>query len=192
LWYDVTQGFGQKWKDFFLELEATHGLDASKPGHIWLLHYLFLQDIQDEATTWANTWNSHLMTLSKERDRSPEDMFVFDMLTRGPRGLDGLFLPDPEPVNPQEFGVAWEDFEDEQLMTALAEGPEVRHPAHLHTVDVEAPPSPFTEEEVAQLDTVLTRLVGRPNTMLGRRALWDAAIATCKEIVSRNNVDILI
>ena len=53
LWYDVTNGFGRKWKIFFMDLEAHHGLNPTIPEHIWLLHYLFLPAIQQDAQDWA-------------------------------------------------------------------------------------------------------------------------------------------
>ncbi|THH19575.1 hypothetical protein EW146_g1603 [Bondarzewia mesenterica] len=49
LWYDVTQGFGQKWKNFFLELEHHYGLDLDRSAHIWLLHHLFLATVNEDA-----------------------------------------------------------------------------------------------------------------------------------------------
>lgn len=34
LWFDVTNGFGYKWKDFFLDLELQCGLNPTFPAHI--------------------------------------------------------------------------------------------------------------------------------------------------------------
>ncbi|KAK7019381.1 hypothetical protein VNI00_018094 [Paramarasmius palmivorus] len=64
LWYDVTHNFGKKWKDFFQRLEID--LDAQE---------------------WALAWNHHPMTLRREPDRSPRDMFIFSHLQDGPRGI---------------------------------------------------------------------------------------------------------
>jgi hypothetical protein len=33
------------WRGFFIPLEQLHGLDPDSPQHLWLLHYLFLDDI---------------------------------------------------------------------------------------------------------------------------------------------------
>lgn len=76
LWYDVTEGFGQKWKDFFYTLEDDHGLDVSEPTHIWLLHWLFLDTINAEALAWAEAWNSHKIQLDGERRSSPQQLFI--------------------------------------------------------------------------------------------------------------------
>ncbi|KAI0368680.1 hypothetical protein BV20DRAFT_947886 [Pilatotrama ljubarskyi] len=54
LWYDVTRGFGAKWKAFFIELERHHRLDPTLPSHVWLLHHLFLPSINQDAVEWAD------------------------------------------------------------------------------------------------------------------------------------------
>ncbi|THH10681.1 hypothetical protein EW146_g8295 [Bondarzewia mesenterica] len=56
LWYDITQGFGQKWKNFFLELEHHYGLDPDRPAHIWLLYHLFLATI-DSIEGYGIDWD---------------------------------------------------------------------------------------------------------------------------------------
>lgn len=83
LWYDVTSGFGHKWKTFFLGLEQNDGLDPSRPAHIWLLQFLFLAAIHQDAQQWAAAWNSHKMQIRGERSRSPIDMFLIGMLQQG-------------------------------------------------------------------------------------------------------------
>ncbi|KAI0371588.1 hypothetical protein BV20DRAFT_1051599 [Pilatotrama ljubarskyi] len=49
LWVDVTSGFGSKWKEFFHQLEAQHGLNVDNDAHVWLLHHLFLEAINRDA-----------------------------------------------------------------------------------------------------------------------------------------------
>jgi hypothetical protein len=53
LCYDLTNGFGQKWKNFFLDLEHNHSLDHTNLAHIWLLHVLFLDVINANTKLWA-------------------------------------------------------------------------------------------------------------------------------------------
>ncbi len=53
LWYDVTHGFGRKWKDFFWDLEIQHGLNVSFRSHKWLLRHLFLKGLNEDAQDWA-------------------------------------------------------------------------------------------------------------------------------------------
>jgi hypothetical protein len=88
LWYNVTHGFGQKWKNFFIDLETHHGLNPQIPAHIWLLHCLFLDCINKDAQEWAAAWNAHKLELWGELPgfgrRSPNDIFFFSMLEDGP------------------------------------------------------------------------------------------------------------
>lgn len=63
LWYDVTSGFGQKWNNFFYDLEMHCSLNPDSAWHIWLLHYLFLSAINDDAAEWVMMWNNHTMQL---------------------------------------------------------------------------------------------------------------------------------
>ncbi|KAI0767567.1 hypothetical protein C8Q74DRAFT_1203854 [Fomes fomentarius] len=63
LWYDVTSGFGQKWKNFFIELETHCHLNASDRCHLWLLHFLFKGAINQDASDWVQTWNHHTMQI---------------------------------------------------------------------------------------------------------------------------------
>ena len=42
------------------------GLRASDPMHIWLLHYLFLDAINEDALEWVDAWNSHVMQIKGE------------------------------------------------------------------------------------------------------------------------------
>ena len=63
LWRDLTAALGAKWKLFFRSLEAHDGLSPDQPAHIWLLHHLYLEAINDEVSQWAEAWNSHVVSI---------------------------------------------------------------------------------------------------------------------------------
>ncbi|PIL36082.1 hypothetical protein GSI_01742 [Ganoderma sinense ZZ0214-1] len=108
LWYDVTRGFGLKWKNFFLELERCCGLDADNPAHIWLVHYLFLDAINHDAHEWAETWNAHVLHIKGERAASPRELFMFGMVRHGPWGITHIVEPPHEDVaDVAAFGIDW-------------------------------------------------------------------------------------
>lgn len=86
LWYDVTQGFGMKWKTFFLLLETSNDLDVHRVDHLWLLHHLFLACVNEDAQEWARMWNNHKMQLSGESNKSPREMMFFGTIEQGIRG----------------------------------------------------------------------------------------------------------
>ena len=86
LWVDVTAQVGAKWHEFFTILEIQHGLDVNNMNHIWLLHCLYLSDLNTELASFAEGWNQHQMQLCNGPNCSPANMFGFDMLVHGVRG----------------------------------------------------------------------------------------------------------
>lgn len=152
LWVDLTSFLGAKWSDFFYVLELRHGLDHGNPSHIWLLHYLFLVDINEETAFFVRTWNEHRLRIRNGPNRSPLDMWGFDMLTQGFRG---------EELSPEDlevYGVDWEAFCDWEINNSqLANNPvtepvaswvgQVGPPDHLSHVEVDDVNSPFSADE---------------------------------------------
>ncbi|KAK7050085.1 hypothetical protein R3P38DRAFT_2504292 [Favolaschia claudopus] len=174
LWYNVTHGFGKKWKQFFLDLEANHGLNPTRPGHIWLLHHLFLSAINRDAQEWAEAWNSHQLTVRGQRERSPRDLFLFGMLREGPRGISSfLAAPQEEEIEDlNDYGVDWEVNNEPELVAHLLENnPHERvegetdpfasstTPANLSEVLCEPPNCPFTPAQLQVLDSRLSAQV---------------------------------
>jgi hypothetical protein len=121
LWVDVTSQFGAKWADLFRHLEIDHGLDVNNHNHLWLLHYLFLPDINADACFFAESWNKHKIQSRGQASRSPEDMWYFDQIALGVRGDD---------VSSEElelYGVDWEGLRDDQLMDSHFTNDDVSH-----------------------------------------------------------------
>lgn len=59
MWLEVGTQFAIRWRAFFTRLERCHRLDPEKPGHLWLLHILFLEEINMDCSTFQQDWNSH-------------------------------------------------------------------------------------------------------------------------------------
>ena len=115
LWVDVTVQVGTFWSDVFTELELRYGLDINNIHHIWLLHHLFLPRINQQLAFLAESWNQHRIQIRDGPNRSPADMFGFDMLVHGVRGDQ---LPEEE-LSEEElevYGVDWEGLLDEWLL----------------------------------------------------------------------------
>ncbi|KAJ7231487.1 hypothetical protein C8J57DRAFT_1439843 [Mycena rebaudengoi] len=195
LWYDITHGFGKKWKVFFLDLEVSHGLNPTRPGHIWLLHHLFLASVDRDAQEWTEAWNSHQLTIHRQRERSPRDLFLFGMLREGPRGIAAL-TEEEEIEDLNEYGVDWEVNDDPELMAHLVanntnETPHVSEdpfasastPANLSEVLCEPPGCPFTPEQLQVLDTQLAASVDLfSRNMNVRRIVWQTALEIAQGI----------
>ena len=58
-----TNGYGQKCKFFFLELETHHGLDSQNSTYIWLLHYLFFP-LSIKMLRSGLQYKTHILSLS--------------------------------------------------------------------------------------------------------------------------------
>ncbi|KAF7366284.1 hypothetical protein MSAN_00884600 [Mycena sanguinolenta] len=197
LWVDWTNGVGRKWVNFFYELEVTSGLLVDRPEHLWLLHHLFLDAINQDAREWAEAWNSHKITMQNERKQSPREMFTFGLLEQGPRGLD-RFMHDEEDVvgDLATFGVDWEAQVDPAVLshhtannTAAAAGAgenpfaDDALPVHMSEVTVEPPNCPFSLEQCAHLDAELALVINTASRdMAVRKQVWKEALLICREL----------
>jgi hypothetical protein len=195
LWYDVTSGFGHKWKIFFLGLEHNDGLDPSTPAHIWLLHFLFMANIHDDAQRWAAAWNLHKMQIDGQRSRSPTDMFAFGMYQSGARGLDLRPEPDLAEAVPNvgEYGVDWDVHRSRRLMQHLrTNNPDADQaaqsfqlPTHMARVDCEPPNCPFTPIQMDRLRRELSLRASASlyqHDMPSRRLVWQYAFDIASEV----------
>lgn len=196
LWVDWTSAVGAKWKSFFQSLEIHHGLDPENPAHIWLVHYLFLHIINHEALEWANSWNSHVISLPDQRNATPHALRFFSILQGGGRGIDaeGNVLAGYEPLADdlredeiEEYGIDWNAYDDQRVqahhslnnhLDHLAHNPFVAHwPEEHNIVDVDVPSSPLTEQQCQFLDVSIQHLPRQSIDDLCQ--LWSQAFAIC-------------
>lgn len=70
LWVEVGRYFGRPWRAFFFRLERLHHLDRKNPYHLWLLHHLFLDEINADCKSFQEQWNSHPIS-GEGHDESP-------------------------------------------------------------------------------------------------------------------------
>src|ERR1700748_1922927 len=59
MWVEVGTQFLRQWKAFFIRLEKLHHLERANPHHLWLIHLLFLPEINSDCAEFQRTWNSH-------------------------------------------------------------------------------------------------------------------------------------
>ncbi|KAJ7587400.1 hypothetical protein C8J56DRAFT_1050619 [Mycena floridula] len=62
-----------RWRAFFNRLERLHHLNVKKPEHLWVLHVLFMEQINDDTANFQSTWNSHPIS-GEGHDKSPNEM----------------------------------------------------------------------------------------------------------------------
>lgn len=162
LWVDVTAQVGATWADIFVMLELHHGLDINNVNHIWLFHHLFLSTINSVLAFFAQSWNKHRIQIRRGPNRSPADMFGFDMLVHGVRG-DPLPNDNLEDEELEVYGIDWEALRDDRLLqsqqanNASTEGStswinQAGPPEHLNEVQVDSPGAPLHQEEIQYID----------------------------------------
>jgi hypothetical protein len=172
LWYDVSEGFGRKWKEFFHILEDHHGLNPLDPSHIWLLHLLFLPAINLDALAWAEAWNSHKIQLDEGRRSSPKQLFSRSLWTDG---LHGLPPQDDHHEDYSLYGVDWDGIDQRQEI--LHDEGNYNEPDWVNNVVCDPPHCPLTDERVDGLMEQLAACVDIDSkTMDGRRVVWVQAL----------------
>ncbi|KAK7005481.1 hypothetical protein R3P38DRAFT_3604766 [Favolaschia claudopus] len=104
LWVEVGTQFARRWRAFFTRLGRLHRLDRKNPGHLWLLHQLFLSKINNDCLEFQEEWNLHPLGGRTTNDQSPADMRLLGQTTEGvyQDPLDGIH---PDAIN-RYYGVA--------------------------------------------------------------------------------------
>ncbi|KAG1893904.1 uncharacterized protein F5891DRAFT_985447 [Suillus fuscotomentosus] len=89
------------WRAFFYRLERLYDLDVSNAQHLWLLHKLFLKEIESDCRSFQAEWNAHPIS-GEGHDQSPND--IMGQLEHG------LYADDCEGIHPdiirQYYGTA--------------------------------------------------------------------------------------
>jgi len=117
---DITAQIGAAWSNAFTNLELHFGLDINNSYHLWLLHHLFLPILNQHLSFFAEAWNHHRIQIRDGPNRSPADMFGFDMLVHGIRG-DQLHNPE-DSLSADElevYGVDWAALHDDHIVHAV-------------------------------------------------------------------------
>ncbi|KAJ7771996.1 hypothetical protein DFH07DRAFT_734170, partial [Mycena maculata] len=180
LWVEVGSQFARRWRGFFYRLEALHGLDRTNSSHLWLLHRLFLDMLNNDCEQFQAEWNAHPIS-GAGHDRSPNDMFLLGQLE------NGVYLDDCAGVHPdtirERYGVhgavhEWEPGEtgagqlddeevpdldrqgqemEEEDWEEMVEGVEEANEHHFHHEPVAVPKhtNPFSNNALQIFDTAL-------------------------------------
>jgi len=94
-------------------LEIRCGLDINNSNHIWLLHLIFLPTINAALRFFAEAWNEHQIQIRGGPNRSPTDMFYFDMLVHGVRGESLGDMMSNEEL--EVYGIDWAALQDDDI-----------------------------------------------------------------------------
>ncbi|KAJ7764540.1 hypothetical protein DFH07DRAFT_1016252 [Mycena maculata] len=89
---------------FFTRLGRLHHLDRKNPGHLWLLHKLFLNSINDDCREFQEEGNLHPISGRTTNDQSPADIRFLGQTTEGVYATDPLHGIHPDAIN-RYYGV---------------------------------------------------------------------------------------
>ncbi|KAI0695885.1 hypothetical protein BC835DRAFT_1272659, partial [Cytidiella melzeri] len=82
LWVEVGSQFARRWRAFFSRLERLHHLNIEDPQHMWLLHFLFLDMINDDCDQFCADWNAKPLS-GIAGHRSPNDLIFIGQTKHG-------------------------------------------------------------------------------------------------------------
>ncbi|EJD32707.1 hypothetical protein AURDEDRAFT_77528, partial [Auricularia subglabra TFB-10046 SS5] len=201
LWVDVARNLVDKWSSFFRDLETYDQLDAGKPAHVWLLHHLFLEVINNELYTWADHWNNHPMDISaadrqiSARTReSPLSMYHYGHLRNGVRGYD--IISEPEAIAERDladYGVDHEALRDQEILRSnRRNNPDAEQPPHVgpgrparfSVVEVPPPNCPLTATQLSDLFSFVSARTDLQSPQPPvRRHWWILSLQHCQLIL---------
>ncbi|KAF9440244.1 hypothetical protein P691DRAFT_651218, partial [Macrolepiota fuliginosa MF-IS2] len=95
LWGEVGWVFCQRWKAFFLHLESLHQLNQSDPHHLWLLQFLFLDEINQDCQEFVQLWNHKPILGPETGGLSPNDLYLLGQVQQG------VYVDEFEGVHPE-------------------------------------------------------------------------------------------
>ena len=189
----MTAGIGSKWRDFFQLLEVHDGLDVENDTHIWLLHYLFLQRLNEDLHSWIGAWNNHTLARRGQPHSTPTQLYQHGQVEHGIRS-----------IFPDAVGDADGDFADYGVDWDAIDNHRIRDHHHLHNDDdgdrrdlvaanipenlshVEVPDArcPFDETQLARLDAFLRNSPNFHSNDIGSyRSLWTEALHFVRNVL---------
>ena len=194
LWVDITAQVGASWAEAFTNLEMNFGLDINNTHHIWLLHHLFLQSLNDQLSFFAESWNQHRMQIRDGPNRSPADMFGFDMLVHGLRG-DRLIPETEENMTDEElevYGVDWEALQNGRILESVRQNEQsdtdttswigrTGPPNNLNEVPLFPPDAP-TVNDVSAFDTSMATWLESQMGSATISSIWVYGLALARTI----------
>ncbi len=76
---EVGSQFARQWRAFFTRLEQVHFLDRKNQQHLWLLHLLFLDEINKDCRKFQDDWNHHPISGPDARNQTPLVSLVYSI-----------------------------------------------------------------------------------------------------------------
>ncbi|KAJ7649692.1 hypothetical protein FB45DRAFT_961 [Roridomyces roridus] len=135
LWVEVGTQFARAWRAFFTRLGRLHCLDRKNPSHLWLLHLLFLEEINQDCRDFQDDWNLHPIEGVQTKNQSPADLRFLGQLTEGVYREDPLDGIHPDAIN-RYYGVHGPRLRRPRNQTGAGNDPEEVEEEDVGAVDV--------------------------------------------------------
>lgn len=169
LWVEVGSQFARSWRAFFQRLERDHLLERLDAAHLWLIHYLFLGEINEDCNRFKDNWNSHPIS-GEGHNQSPrvsvslphggnvlmlyQDMWFLGQLEHGIYNDD---WDDCEGMTPAEieagYGIDPETSRQNTIAQALdCQGMQINH----EPVEISASRNPFSQAQKRAFEELLS------------------------------------
>jgi hypothetical protein len=164
-------------------------------AHIWLLHYLYMGVINEDALQWAATWNQHPMRLPNGQagGKSPINQYLMGLAENGLRGIEDPGYEE----DGDNYGVDWADLDNGDLVRSILQRREgsaeenqavtaVAAPPHWSRVEVTSPTMcPINPTQLQELDQyVQSRLGGLDSTRMDvRRLRWTHGVRYLNQLL---------
>ena len=72
LWVEVGSQFVRSWRAFFTRLERLHRLVPTDQSHRWLLHWLFVEKINEDCRIFSAEWNKKPVSGPQMKNMAPQ------------------------------------------------------------------------------------------------------------------------
>ncbi|KAG2052899.1 hypothetical protein BDR06DRAFT_1009031 [Suillus hirtellus] len=139
-------------------------LNPQNTNHLWLLHALFLKDINQDCSDFQAEWNCHLISGPDTNDKSPKDLQFLGQT------LFGVYHDNCEGVHPDQTGAGHpadeEDDVNEQFPDIIKSVNDQQW-QHVHHEAIRVPlhNNTFGTDEETQFFAVLAEVVAKRITL---------------------------
>ncbi|QRV96098.1 integrase core domain protein [Ceratobasidium sp. AG-Ba] len=82
-WEDLGAQMLRAWRAFGVRLEEFHLLVRHRPDHLWLLHLLFTEELNECITDFKKDWNNHPMKGRGTHHKSPNELRIMGYIRHG-------------------------------------------------------------------------------------------------------------
>ena len=112
LWSEVNRIVNSQFKNLFTFMENCNILDSTSELHLWALHFVYLEKINQCLSEFVSQWNNH--GLSTVSGRTPLQLWHSGIIQHTCINRHDSSIVDVEPVNLADYGI--DDFTEANFL----------------------------------------------------------------------------